>query len=136
MHFTEAQLLSVKELNDAVKNGSDQEALFMKKQVGDDVKRVTDSYKKLETEPIELPIVKFAPVKKYKEVFPQFGQLFEVIAIPGNVRSLVFLHNHLWLVAYLTLPPSLRIVTMNAVPREVALLLYRHSQAGEEMLFQ
>ena len=84
MHFTEAQLLSVKELNDAVKNGSDQEALFMKKQVGDDVKRVTDSCKKLETEPIELPKVKFAPVKKYKEVFPQFGRLFEVIAIPDN----------------------------------------------------
>ncbi|XP_065885312.1 tripartite motif-containing protein 2-like [Dysidea avara] len=79
--FTEAQLLSVKELNDAVKNGSDQEALFMKKQVGDDVKRLTVSYGMLETEPVELSTMKF---KKYKEIFPQYGQLFDDVALPGN----------------------------------------------------
>jgi len=84
IHFIGAQLLSVKELNDVVKNGSDQEALFMKKQIGDDVKRVTDSYRKIETEPNELPAVKFAPVKKYKEVFPQFGRLFDDAPVPNN----------------------------------------------------
>jgi len=82
--FAEAQyinlLLSVKELNDAVKNGSDQEALFMKKQVGNDVKRLTDSYSKLETNPVELPTMEFVPTQK----FPQFGQLFDDVAIPDN----------------------------------------------------
>ncbi|XP_065911479.1 tripartite motif-containing protein 2-like [Dysidea avara] len=82
--FAEAQLLSVKELNDAVKNGSDQEALFMKKQVGDDVNRLTNSYSKLETEPVELPTMEFVPSKECKESFPQFGQLFDDVAIPDN----------------------------------------------------
>ncbi|XP_065885311.1 tripartite motif-containing protein 2-like [Dysidea avara] len=89
--FTEAQLLSVKELSDAVKNGSDQEALFMKKQVGDDVKRLTISYSKVETEPVELPTMEFIPTKKYKETFPLFGRLFDEVVrlfdevvIPGN----------------------------------------------------
>ena len=82
--FAKAQLLSVKELNDAVKNGSDQEALFMKKQVRDDVIRLTNSYGKLETEPVELPTMEFVPTKKYKELFPQFGQLFDEVAVPDN----------------------------------------------------
>jgi len=81
--FTEVQLLSVKELNDAVKNGSDQEALFMKKQVGDDVKRLTSTFSKLEIEPVELPTMEFVLVKKYKESFPQFGQLFDDV-LPDN----------------------------------------------------
>ena len=93
--FAEAQLSSIKELNDAVKNGSDQEALFMKKQVGDDVKRLTNSYSKLETEPVELPTMEFVPSKEYKESFPQFGQLFDDVAIPDNCEA-IFLHNHLY----------------------------------------
>ncbi|XP_065920493.1 tripartite motif-containing protein 2-like isoform X2 [Dysidea avara] len=84
MDFTKAQMLSVKELNDAVKNGSDQEALFMKKQVGDDVKKLTNSYSKLKTKPVELATMVFAPVKEYKKSFPQFGQLFEDVPIPNN----------------------------------------------------
>ena len=82
--FTEAQLLSVKELNEAVKNGSDQEALFIKKQVGEDVKRLTNSYRKLETKPVELPTMKFVSSKDYEKLFPQFGQLFDDVAIPDN----------------------------------------------------
>ena len=77
--FAEAQWLSVKELNDAVKN--DQEALFTKKQVGDNVKRLTDSYSKLETEPVELPTMEFVHTNKS---FPLFGQLCEDRAIPDN----------------------------------------------------
>ena len=60
------------ELNDVVKNGSDQEALFIKKQFN--VKRLTISYSKLETELVELPSMKFVPSKNYIESFPQFGQ--------------------------------------------------------------
>ena len=84
LDFTETQLLSVKKVNDAVKSGSDQEALFMKKQVGADVRRLTNSFSKLETEPVELPIMEFVPAKKYKESFPRFGQLFDDVAIPNN----------------------------------------------------
>ena len=84
MDFTKAQMLSVKELNDAVKNGSDQEALFMKKQVGDDVKKLTNSHSKLETKPVELPTMVFVHVKEYKNSFPQFGRLFEDVPIPNS----------------------------------------------------
>jgi len=51
MECTLIQLVSVKELNYAVTNGSDQEALFTKKQVSNDVKRLTECYKKLNTRP-------------------------------------------------------------------------------------
>ena len=62
------------ELNDVVKNGSDQEALFFKNQVGDDVKKLTNSYSKLKTKPGKLATMVFAPVKEHKE---QLGRLFE-----------------------------------------------------------
>ena len=82
----EVQLLSVKELDDMVKNGSDQEELFMKKQVGDDLKRLTVSYSKLETEPVELSTMGFAPTKNYKESFPKFGQLHDDATLPDNCK--------------------------------------------------
>ena len=85
MEYTQAQLESVKELNDAVTNGSDQEALFAKKQVSNDVKRITECYNKLHTNRVELATIEFIPVKEYKESFPQFGQLYdEHVAMPGN----------------------------------------------------
>ena len=99
--FTEAQLLSVKELNDAVKNGSDLEALFMKKQVGDDVKRLTTTYNKLKTEPVELPTIEFVHVKKYRVI-----STFQAI-----VKSLVFLYNHLLGVKLIS-PSSPRTTTL------------------------
>ena len=84
MEYIQAQLESVKELNDAVTNGSDQEALFAKKQVSNDVKRITECYKKLDTNPVELATIEFVPAKVYKESFPQFGQLYDDRAVPGN----------------------------------------------------
>ena len=54
MEYTQAQLESVKELSEAVKSGSDQEALFMKKKVVEDMKRLTSDYNKLKTEPVKL----------------------------------------------------------------------------------
>ena len=62
LEYTQAQLESVKELNDAVTNGSDREALFAKKQVSNDVKRLTECYKKLDTAPVELATIEFFPV--------------------------------------------------------------------------
>ena len=84
LEYTQAQLESVKELNDAVTNGSDQEALFAKKQVSNDVNRLTDSYKKLDSDPVEMPTIEFVPVNEYKDLFPQFSHVHYDYAIPGN----------------------------------------------------
>ena len=65
-------------------NGSDQEALFAKKQVSNDVKRLTESYKKLNSDPVEMPTIEFVPVKEYKMSFPQFSQVHDDYAVPGN----------------------------------------------------
>ena len=78
LEYTQAQLESVKELNDAVTNGSDQEALFVRKQVSNNVKRLTESYKKLDNDPVEMPTIEFVPVKEYKDLFPQFSGIFDV----------------------------------------------------------
>jgi len=57
--------------------------LFAKKQVSNDVKRLTECYKKFGTD--KLPTIDFIPVKKYKESFPQFGQLlYDDYAVLGN----------------------------------------------------
>ena len=83
MEYTQAQLESVKELNDVVTNGSDQEALFAKKQVSNDVKRLTEHYKKLDTNPVEMATIEFIPVKEYRS-FPQFSQIYDDPAVPDN----------------------------------------------------
>ena len=70
---TQAQLESIKELNGAMKKGSDQETLLMKKQLVDDVKRISDSYNKFDTLPVQSATMEFIPVE---EQMPQFGQLF------------------------------------------------------------
>ena len=75
MEHTQAQLESIKELNGAMKNGSDQEALLMKKQVVDDVKRISDSYSKLDTQPVQSATMEFVPVEEYRKSMPQFGHL-------------------------------------------------------------
>ena len=75
MEHTQAQLESIKELNGAMKKGSDQETLLMKKQVVDDVKRISDSYNKLDTQPVQSATMEFIPVEEYKKSMPQFGAL-------------------------------------------------------------
>ncbi|XP_065916038.1 tripartite motif-containing protein 2-like [Dysidea avara] len=76
MEHSQAELESVKELNSAVKRGSDQEALLMKKQVMDNVKRLSELYGKLGTEPVENVAVEFECVKDFDQSFPQFGKLY------------------------------------------------------------
>ena len=83
MEDTQAQLESIKELNDVMKDGSDQETLLMKKQVIDDAKRISDAYNKLDTQPVHLATMEFAPVEEYKKSMPQFGYLFK-----SDVRQL------------------------------------------------
>ena len=99
MEHTQGQLESMKELNNAIKSGSDQEALFMKKQVTEDVKRLTDGYKKLKTEPAELATMQFIPVEEYQNSFPQFANVFYGEADPftsmaEDVPSLAYVNNN------------------------------------------
>ena len=79
----QAQLQSVKELNGAIKNKSDQEALLMKKQVFDDTKKISNSYNKLGTQPATMD---FVPVEEYKKSMPQFGHLSHGDVYPVNCR--------------------------------------------------
>ena len=73
MEQTKTQLGAIKALKGAIVNGSDQEALLMKKQVVDNVNRVSYSYNKLDTEPVQLASMEFVPVEEYKRSIPQFG---------------------------------------------------------------
>ena len=84
MEHTQAQLESIKELKGAMKNGSDQETLLMKKQLVDDVKRISDSYNKLGTQPVQSATIEFIPVEEYKKSMPQFGNLFHDSVCPVN----------------------------------------------------
>ena len=88
MEHTQAELESIKELNGAMKNGSDQEALLMKKQVVDDVKRISDSYNKLDTQPVQSATMEFVPVEEYKKSMPQFGHLSYDDVCPANCEAL------------------------------------------------
>ena len=88
MEQTQAQLESIKELNGEMKNGSDQETLLMKKQVVDDVKRISDSYNKLDTQPVHSASMEFSPVEEYKYIMPQVGYLSHGDACLKNCEAL------------------------------------------------
>ena len=88
MEHTQAQLESINELKGAMKNGSDQEAMLMKKQVVDDVKRISDSYNKLDTQPVQSATMEFIPVEGYKKSMPQFGHLSHDDVCPMNCEGL------------------------------------------------
>ena len=99
MEHTRGELESMKELNNAIKSGSDQEALFMKKQVTEDVKRMTDGYKKLKTETVELATMQFIPVEVHQNSFPQFANVFYGDAYPltsmaEKIPSLAYVNNN------------------------------------------
>ena len=69
----QAELMSMKELTDALKQSSDQEALSAKKQVSDRVQQLINKYKKLNIQPVESSAMDFVPTK---EPFPLFGHLY------------------------------------------------------------
>ena len=87
---TQAKVMSVKELSDAIEKSSDQEVLFAKKQIIDRVEQVTAKYRSLNLHPAHLATMAFVPAK---EQFPQFGLLCstatpnpkncELIGLPG-----------------------------------------------------
>ena len=73
-----------------MKDGLDQETLLLKKQVVDDVNRISDSYNKLDTQPVQSATMKFVPVEEYKKSMPQFGHFFEDDVCPGNSEALKY----------------------------------------------
>ena len=90
VEYVQAEVLSMKELKDAIEKSSDQEALSAKKQVIDRMQQITDKFKKLKTDPLQSATMEFVPSK---ELFPQFGQLFTQID-PG-VCEIVNPTNHI-----------------------------------------
>ena len=109
MEHTQGQLESMKELNSAIKSGSDQEALFMKKQVTEDVKKISDSFKKLKTDSVELVTTQFIPVGEYKNSFPQFANVFHDDADPFTSMA-----ENIPSVAHINKNVNFTIVTKNA----------------------
>lgn len=105
----EVQLRSMKELNNAVKCGSDQEVLLVKNQVIGDMRRLTDCYKDLKAEPVELTL-KFLPANDFQNWFPQLGNIFygdaaPVYSVAENIPSLAFANKNV----------KFTIVTRNAI---------------------
>ena len=90
VEYAQAEVLSMKELKDAIEKSSDQEALSAKKQVINRMQQITDKFNKLNTDPVQSATMEFVPSK---ESFPQFGQLFtyidpgacEVVNLPNYV---------------------------------------------------
>ena len=90
VEYAQAEVLSMKELKDALEKSSDQEALSAKKQVIDRMQQITDKFNKLNTDPLQSATMEFVP---NKESFPLFGQLFthidpgacEVVNLPNHI---------------------------------------------------
>ena len=75
VEYAQAEVASMKELNDAVEKSSDQEVLSVKKQVIDRMQQITDKYKKVNIPPVQQATMEFVPTKK---ALPQFGSLCSV----------------------------------------------------------
>ena len=71
----QTEVTRVKELNDAVEKGSDQEVLSVKNQVIDRMQQITDKYKKMNLVPVQQINMEFAPISK---ALPLFGLLCSV----------------------------------------------------------
>ncbi|XP_065907137.1 tripartite motif-containing protein 2-like [Dysidea avara] len=78
---TQAELVSMKELNDALEKSSDQEALSAKKQVIDGMQQLTEKYKKLK-HPVQSVSIEFTPSK---DPFPQFGSFSAIASLRTSV---------------------------------------------------
>ena len=71
----QAEMLSMKKLNDAVEKSSDQEVLSVKKQLIDRMQQITDKYKKVNLQPVNQATLEFVSIIK---ALPQFGSLRSV----------------------------------------------------------
>ena len=75
VEYAQAEMLSVKELNDAVEKSSDQEILSVKKQMIDRMQQITDKCRKVNIPPVQQATMEFVPTK---ETFPRFGLVCSV----------------------------------------------------------
>ena len=87
VEYAQAEVLSMKELNDAVEKSFDQEVLSVKKQVIDRMQQITDKYKKVIIPPVQQATMEFVPIK---EALPQFGLLYST-ARPDPKKSVAVL---------------------------------------------
>ena len=85
VEYAQAEVLSMKELNDAVEKSSDQEVLSVKEQVLDRMQQITDKYEKVNIPPVQQATMEFVPTK---EALPQFGLLYST-ARPDPHNSVV-----------------------------------------------
>jgi len=84
------KVMNMMSLHDAAMDSSDQEFLSAKKQIVDCMQKLTETYKKMNTQPLETAIVKFSPAP---ESFPRFGSIHvhanpeatEIINLPSNI---------------------------------------------------
>ena len=88
VEYAQAEVLSMKELNDAVEKSPDQEVLSVKKQVIDRMQKITDKCRKVNLPPVQRATMEFVPTK---EAFPQCGLLCSVD--PCNCQ--VFIPNYI-----------------------------------------
>ena len=100
MEHTQAHLKTAKELHYAIKSGSDQEALFMKKRVTENMKRMTECYRKLKSEPAELATMQFIPVEEHQKLFPQYANIYDddiapVNCVAENIPSFAFINRNI-----------------------------------------
>ena len=90
VEYAQVEVLSMKEMKDSIEKRSDQEALSAKKQVIDRMQQITNTFNKLNTDPLRSTTMEFLPSK---ESFPQFGHLFtcidpiacEVVNLPNHI---------------------------------------------------
>ena len=75
VEYAQAEVLSMKELNDAMEKSSDQEVLFVKKQLMDRMQQITNKCRKVNLPPVQHATMVFVPTK---EILPQFGLLCSV----------------------------------------------------------
>ena len=75
VEYAQAEVLSMKELNDAVEKSSDQEVLSVKKQVIDRMQQITDKCRKVNLPPVQRATMEFVPTK---ETIPQFGVVYSL----------------------------------------------------------
>ena len=84
---TQAELLSMKELKDALKESSDQEASSTKKQVINGTQQLIEKFNKLSKNPVQLAAMRFTP---NNNPFPLFGcffdiHAFEIVDLPQSI---------------------------------------------------
>jgi len=88
VEYVQAEMVSLKEVKDAVERSSDQEAMSTKKDVMVHIQQITEKYKKLNTQPVKLVSMEFVPSQN---PFPQFGQLF--VHVINTKHPLAFIND-------------------------------------------